>query len=117
MTPEIREAAERALHLYRTAAPHQRERDMTKLLGVLAYYVLEQHLSDGDETVTEKWLRSIGYTCQQGDYFYREDEDQTCIRQSQNGTYCLVADRIQLHTRRQVRQLLQALGISTTESE
>jgi hypothetical protein len=142
MTPEIREAAERATKIielvnrnlakWRSWFPNEESEvdvpraDLLALI-TLANAYLAQHPSDGDEAVTEDWLKTIGFD----EKLIMELQGKWSLIAYTSSNWCLYIenspddyygcahdyDLPQPKTRRQVRQLLQALGIPTTESE
>ncbi len=56
------EAAKRAMHLWNTAAPHQKERDTFLCMCVLAKAWLAEHRDDDEEPVTTEWLEMVGFS-------------------------------------------------------
>jgi hypothetical protein len=129
MSNEIKQAAERvrkALSQHPWSDSHELLTPFTVDCGILAGAYLAQHPSDGDEAVTEEWLRSIGFDCCAHWGALDIGDRSNCAAEWDHGKWCVKGINgdfnvsIPIHaptTRRAVKQLLQALGISTTESE
>lgn len=114
MSKELREAA---IACKQAAASRIEDRALAELVARIADDVLERRLEDDDESVTEEWLRSVGFreTEESDDYFaiIRRDQISVCCEDlSSTTTWCMRGQEFMrsFKTRGDVRRLLTALG-------